>query len=348
MDAPIQKRLRGTGLGLSLSKQAGDAARRRRRASRARSAGLDVLGRRSRCSCRHDRDRRRHGRASGGERMPTMADAASATILVVDDNPPTRYSTSPRPARRRASRCSRPATGHEALRAGRTRPATWSCSTSTCPTSTASRSAAGCGPRRATARTPVIHLSATFVNDDDKVHGLDAGADGYLTHPVEPPVLIATVNAFLRARRAEDALRESEAKFKAVFEQALNGIALLSDDMIFLDVNPAMCATLGRDRADDRRQAHLGLQRRRLGAPASTRSPRRSPRPARGAARCRCCTRDGRARRARVERLDPLRPGHPPRHHHRRHRARARSRPSGSGCWPASARRGPRPSAPTG
>ena len=89
-----------------------------------------------------------------------------------------------------------------------------------------------------TARTPVIHLSATFVNDGDKVQGLDAGADGYITHPVEPPVLIATVNAFLRARRAEDALRESEAKFKAVFDQALNGIALLSHDMIFLEVNP--------------------------------------------------------------------------------------------------------------
>ena len=101
-----------------------------------------------------------------------------------------------------------------------------------------------------TARTPVIHLSATFVNDVDKVQGLDAGADGYITHPVEPPVLVATVNAFLRARRAEDALRESEAKFKAVFEQALNGIALLSHDMIFLEVNPAMCATFGRDRAN--------------------------------------------------------------------------------------------------
>jgi PAS domain S-box-containing protein len=101
-----------------------------------------------------------------------------------------------------------------------------------------------------TARTPVIHLSATFVNDVDKVQGLDAGADGYITHPVEPPVLVATVNAFLRARRAEDALRESEAKFKAVFEQALNGIALLSHDMIFLEVNPAMCATFGRDRTN--------------------------------------------------------------------------------------------------
>jgi len=97
----------------------------------------------------------------------------------------------------------------------------------------------------ATARVPVIHLSATFVQDEYKVHGLEVGADGYLTHPVEPPVLIATVNAFLRARRAEDAMRRSEAKFKAVFENALNGIALIGQDHVFLDVNPAMCRLLG-------------------------------------------------------------------------------------------------------
>lgn len=60
-----------------------------------------------------------------------------------------------------------------------------------------------------TSRIPVLHLSATFVRDMDKVHGLEAGADGYLTHPVEPPVLIATMNAFLRARRAEEKVRES-------------------------------------------------------------------------------------------------------------------------------------------
>src|SRR4029079_6806126 len=80
----------------------------------------------------------------------------------------------------------------------------------------------------ATARTTVIHLSATFVQEQDKVRGLNHGADGYLTHPVEAPVLVATVNAFLRARHAEDAMRESEAKFRAIFDQAPLGIALIS------------------------------------------------------------------------------------------------------------------------
>jgi signal transduction histidine kinase len=55
----------------------------------------------------------------------------------------------------------------------------------------------------ATADVPVLHLSATFTKDSYKVQGLEGGADGYLTEPVDPPVLVATINAVLRARRAE-------------------------------------------------------------------------------------------------------------------------------------------------
>lgn len=50
---------------------------------------------------------------------------------------------------------------------------------------------------------PVIHISATFVQSKDKANALNSGADGYLTHPVEDIVLIATVSAFIRAKQAE-------------------------------------------------------------------------------------------------------------------------------------------------
>jgi PAS domain S-box-containing protein len=95
---------------------------------------------------------------------------------------------------------------------------------------------------------PVIHVSATFVNERDKAQGLDAGSDGYLTHPVEPPVLVATVNAFLRARRAEDETRKSEAKFRAIFDYAFSGILLLDQDLRSLEANPAICNLLQRSR----------------------------------------------------------------------------------------------------
>ena len=55
----------------------------------------------------------------------------------------------------------------------------------------------------ATQHVPVLLLSATFLDSDDQVEGLEVGADSYLTQPVEAPVLAATVRALLRTRRAE-------------------------------------------------------------------------------------------------------------------------------------------------
>src|SRR5271156_6800190 len=43
-----------------------------------------------------------------------------------------------------------------------------------------------------TCAIPVLHISTTFVNLDDKLHGLDGGADGYLTNVAEPLELLAT------------------------------------------------------------------------------------------------------------------------------------------------------------
>ena len=175
-----------------------------------------------------------------------MAFDRSASILVVDDNPATRYSTS-RVLRGAGFNVAEASTGQEALAAAADGIDLVVLDVNL-PDIDGFQVCREIRANPATARTPVVHLSATFVNDADKVEGLDAGADGYITHPVEPPVLIATVKAFLRARRAEEGMRASEAKFKAVFEHALNGIALLSPEMIFLEVNAAFGWTLGRDR----------------------------------------------------------------------------------------------------
>lgn len=60
-----------------------------------------------------------------------------------------------------------------------------------------------------TAGTIVLHLSASNVLPEHRVTGLENGADSYLTEPVPPEVLVATVRALLRARSAEQALRNS-------------------------------------------------------------------------------------------------------------------------------------------
>ena len=100
----------------------------------------------------------------------------------------------------------------------------------------------------ATALLPVVHLSAAYVRDEDRVAGLNAGADAYLVHPVEPAVLVATLQALIRARLAEDQLRRSEQRFRAIYDQAQSGIALLDEEARFADANPAMQRMLGRTR----------------------------------------------------------------------------------------------------
>jgi PAS domain S-box-containing protein len=173
-----------------------------------------------------------------------MTDDVPVRVLVVDDNPATLYATS-RVLQSAGFTVIEAATGGEALARADESPDLVVLDVNL-PDMDGFQVCRELRARQRTVRTPVIHLSATFVKDVDKVQGLEAGADGYLTHPVEPPVLIATVNAFLRARQAEEAMRRSEGKFKAIFEQALDGIALLSHDMTCLEVNPAMCQILGR------------------------------------------------------------------------------------------------------
>ena len=95
---------------------------------------------------------------------------------------------------------------------------------------------------------PVLHLTAAYVTDEDKVRGLDSGADAYLTRPVEPAVLVATVQALVRTRVAEEAMRRSEAKFRAIYAHAPGGLGLIDDAGKFVDANPSMLALLGRER----------------------------------------------------------------------------------------------------
>jgi PAS domain S-box-containing protein len=72
--------------------------------------------------------------------------------------------------------------------------------------------------RPETARVPILHLSGTFSTSEYRVRGLEGGADGFLTKPVEPAELIATLRAMLRMRRAEEALRESNRTLEAIIQ----------------------------------------------------------------------------------------------------------------------------------
>jgi PAS domain S-box-containing protein len=60
-----------------------------------------------------------------------------------------------------------------------------------------------------TAVIPVLQISAIHIQDEDRALGLTMGADSYLTGPVDPSVLLATIQAVLRVRQVERRLREA-------------------------------------------------------------------------------------------------------------------------------------------
>ncbi|OLU27022.1 response regulator [Pseudomonas sp. PA27(2017)] len=90
-----------------------------------------------------------------------------------------------------------------------------------------------------TALLPVIHVSAASIQTGDIVTGLEAGADAYLVHPVDPDVLLATLRTLLRVRITEDALRASEARFREIFVNVSAPIAVLDADLAVHECNHA-------------------------------------------------------------------------------------------------------------
>ena len=182
--------------------------------------------------------------AAAADVISATIDRERHTILVVDDNPATCYATA-RTLRAAGFRTQEAGTGVEALRCAKGAVSAVVLDVDL-PDMDGFDVCRALRADLATAALPVIHLSAAFVQDRDRVTGLNAGADAYLVHPAEPAVLIATLQALIRARMAEENLRRSELRFRTIYTQAPNGIALVDAAGNFADVNPALATLLGR------------------------------------------------------------------------------------------------------
>ncbi|WP_445633438.1 histidine kinase [Nostoc sp. DSM 114161] len=93
---------------------------------------------------------------------------------------------------------------------------------------------------------PVLHLSASFIQSQDKVEGLDSGADAYLAQPVEPIELVATVRSLLRIRRAEESAFSSAREWQSTFDSINDGVCLVDQQGRILRCNRAMIEMVGK------------------------------------------------------------------------------------------------------
>ncbi|HEX7304638.1 fused response regulator/phosphatase [Lentzea sp.] len=108
-----------------------------------------------------------------------------------------------------------------------------------------------------TSSVPVVMLSATYIEPEDKVTGLTRGADAYLTEPVDPGELLANVEAALRYHRARALAEHLAARLTSLttatlalnaattFDALVEAAAIGAADMLDTPATAALGASSG-------------------------------------------------------------------------------------------------------
>jgi two-component system, NtrC family, sensor kinase len=96
-----------------------------------------------------------------------------------------------------------------------------------------------------TSHIPVLQLSAAFVDNESRVYALESGADAYLTQPVEPNVLVATVRSLVKLHEAESLAKLSANQWQATFDALSEGVAVFDQAGRIQRCNRAMVVLLG-------------------------------------------------------------------------------------------------------
>jgi PAS domain S-box-containing protein len=94
-----------------------------------------------------------------------------------------------------------------------------------------------CDP--ATAGIPIIHVAPGLTTGEWRAQGLDAGADAFLTRPVESQELIAMVRALLRVRAAEQNVRAAADQWEATFDAITDAVCIINANGEMLRCNEA-------------------------------------------------------------------------------------------------------------
>lgn len=115
---------------------------------------------------------------------------------------------------------------------------------------------------------PIIMLTAIKTDQASRIHGLECGAEAFLSKPIDPAELTSQVKAMIRIKLAEDQLRrkakrlemsldvrtmelhESEGRFRSLVQSHPDAIMVSTDDHITY-VNPAAVKLYRASRKED-------------------------------------------------------------------------------------------------
>ena len=98
-----------------------------------------------------------------------------------------------------------------------------------------------------TAQISILQISASMVSSENKARALEAGADGYLIHPIDATVLVATIRSLLRLRAAENVARRAAVEWKATFDALSEGLAVIGADGRLIRWNSAFASLCGTE-----------------------------------------------------------------------------------------------------
>jgi len=97
---------------------------------------------------------------------------------------------------------------------------------------------------------PILQLSSAFIDNESRVYALESGADAYLTQPVEPNVLVATVKSLVKLHEAESLASLSANQWQATFDALSEGVAIFNQAGQIQRCNRGMLALLGSSFAE--------------------------------------------------------------------------------------------------
>jgi len=166
------------------------------------------------------------------------------TILVVDDRPASRYPIV-HALKRAGFNLLEASTGKEALELSLHQPAVVVLDVKL-PDILGYEVCRRIKANRKTNHILVLQLSAAFLSDESKVHALESGADAFLTPPVEPNVLVATVRSLVRLHDAEVRNRRLGEQWQTTFDALGEGVALVDAAGIVQRSNRALTGILNR------------------------------------------------------------------------------------------------------
>ena len=101
-----------------------------------------------------------------------------------------------------------------------------------------------------TSHIPVLQLSAAFVDNESRIYALESGADAYLSQPIEPSVLVATIRSLVKTHEAESLAKLSAKQWQSTFDALSEGVAVLDESGRILRCNRAMSSLLDLPYAD--------------------------------------------------------------------------------------------------